>query len=790
VAFHFSGYLPDRPLELSVGNHRHPVHCDRSLGRLLTFYFEELTAHGLAEWSARHYRFSRFPSGIPIDRRLRELFKEYEAELRREIDPFTPAGEATYCRAVLLPSPGAASLLPLLLAAIYRERADLRTFQPDADLDPDPLLRWFSLSGVHEMGYVDLFDRHRPVVPRAEGLRRLARLRDELPQVFDACEQPLGRDRQTLLTGLEAAGRGDLARGIRELTDEIYSVSAVFTVWRLVREREDLRLKFPDLLDKGAESFTSWLRIFGTRLELLDGDTPARFAHAARGGALARIFSFLDRSPGLASAWPLALAGVDAPQFARLLLACLGHCPEYDLDDVVMYLWLMEERPWSGLPLVLELRANGSRQPSPLLEEGQEALLAPLLASRAEFGRALDDFRKRYAALADDEVASLRKVGGQASASPVRRLGVNLFGFFRSPIGLGSMSRGLASALRGGGLEVRENLLGNLAMGPGLRPEEFLRRYDFGLGTNLFVSFPHFEGPLLKTFPAALVASRRNVAYLAWEQREANPLWAPNFQAFDQVWALSSFAANGLAEALDREVLVVPCAIDPVEFESAAARLRRKVEPGDHARFALLHTFDANSSIERKNPEAVVAAFARAFRPGEPASLWLRIANAQRWPHRRRLRRLAQQASATGLDIRFHCQPLSRPDYLALLVNSDALVSLHRAEGFGMTCAEAMAAGKPTIATGYSGNLEFMNRDNSLLVDFREVEVRTAEGPFRGGSLWAEPSVEHAARQMRWIYENRAAAIEIGERGRAAVLEKLSPAAVGTLAVAALGPPR
>ena len=83
----------------------------------------------------------------------------------------------------------------------------------------------------------------------------------------------------------------------------------------------------------------------------------------------------------------------------------------------------------------------------------------------------------------------------------------------------------------------------------------------------------------------------------------------------------------------------------------------------------------------------------------------------------------------------------------------DCYVSLHRSEGFGLTMAEAMAIGKPVIATGYSGNLDFMNAENSYLVDYElgrvgpDCEIYPPEG-----DVGASPSVEHAAELMREVH--------------------------------------
>src|SRR5262249_29627249 len=109
----------------------------------------------------------------------------------------------------------------------------------------------------------------------------------------------------------------------------------------------------------------------------------------------------------------------------------------------------------------------------------------------------------------------------------------------------------------------------------------------------------------------------------------------------------------------------------------------------------------------------------------------------------------------------------------------DAYVSLHRSEGFGLTMAEAMALGKPVIATRYSGNLDFMTDDNSLLVDCRPVPVARSAHLYRTGCTWAEPSVEHAAQLMRRVADDPDHGRAIGERARRDVRVTLSLEAAG-----------
>jgi glycosyltransferase involved in cell wall biosynthesis len=89
--------------------------------------------------------------------------------------------------------------------------------------------------------------------------------------------------------------------------------------------------------------------------------------------------------------------------------------------------------------------------------------------------------------------------------------------------------------------------------------------------------------------------------------------------------------------------------------------------------------------------------------------------------------------------------------------------------------AEAMSFGKPVIATSYSGNMEFMNSNNSLLVRYDLKELNKNYGPYRKGNVWAEPDIEQAAQLMRWVYENRKEGNSIGARAQKEIKETLNP---------------
>lgn len=181
--------------------------------------------------------------------------------------------------------------------------------------------------------------------------------------------------------------------------------------------------------------------------------------------------------------------------------------------------------------------------------------------------------------------------------------------------------------------------------------------------------------------------------------------------------------------------------------------------------------------MERKNPLGLVRAFQRAFGDEEKAVLFIKVAHSEFDPASFADLQVACQAG----NVRLHEEVMPRQAVNALMATADCYVSLHRSEGFGLTMSEAMSLGKPVIATGYSGNMDFMAAESSFLVDYRMVEIEKDYGPYQKGYVWADPDLDHAVKLMRRVYEHRDQAAAVGRRAREDAYRLLHPQVVGKL---------
>lgn len=266
-----------------------------------------------------------------------------------------------------------------------------------------------------------------------------------------------------------------------------------------------------------------------------------------------------------------------------------------------------------------------------------------------------------------------------------------------------------------------------------------------------------------------------NIIYPAWELSIYPEPWARILDRFDEVWAPSRFIQDAIAPATKRPVVHMPLAVD---LTVSSFLGRRHFGIPENA-FVCLFFFDFSSYAERKNPFAMLEAFEKlvAQRPHAPLHAVVKYkggddGNPARKALEARLKGLGAQAQAIT-------RQLSDNEIKNLVRCCDAFISLHRAEGFGRGPAEAMIMGRAAVATNYSGNLDFMTPETSLLVDYELIPV--AEGAYLhgDGQVWADPSVDHAVELIGRLLDDPAGARALGERARRHIRTHFSARAVG-----------
>jgi len=348
-------------------------------------------------------------------------------------------------------------------------------------------------------------------------------------------------------------------------------------------------------------------------------------------------------------------------------------------------------------------------------------------------------------------------------------LGVNVAGYLRTGIGVGEAARLYVAALEAAGVPVRTAVVDPGLPQPKRTPFDDRRpavEYPFNLVCVNAFELPAFA----RRIGAEFFADKRTIGVWAWEASTVPPGWDEAFALVDEIWTYSEYVTSALSPASPVPVVTLPQPVLP----PAAAPGPLPLELGDA--FTFLFTFDFFSTARRKNPVGLVEAYTRAFAPGDGAQLVIKTFNGDVKPES-----LAQleRAAAGRDDIHVIDRFLPVEEKDALLARADAYVSLHRSEGFGLSLAEAMLLGKPVIATGYSGNLQFMTPANSWLVGYELTRVGEGVEMYPADARWAEPDLGHAAELMREVRAGGEAVRQRAERGRRDVEAAFSPEATG-----------
>lgn len=739
ATFQFSGYDPSRPELLSRYQSRHSLAELPAIRILCNLYAGKLQAAGGVAARRTERPYSRLRNGVEVARAINRAVLQC---VRNRVMFPSPADEPdAFCRFLTTPNPRifGANVAPIV-TALLRLRPDVAVAHPGAWTDKRDagFHAWLQATGAAEEQLQSLLDLYAENLAKDSAMACVLAIYDRRPDLRDAFPGAFSDSDGYRGFGAWLASFGPVEEGV-----------------------DDAMLSSFQQVEAG---FYKTIHAYFGSLELM-----AKHQILFQDRAIAALICSFSRSliqfPQLAWSHVLVFERVAKSRRNDLLLASLRYNPyvraqiggvpsAFNLDRIREYLanhgadsalgevvqallkgnWISPMAQfrafWAGNRDLRDLFPDAGTSPAQTLQCAYHVLDRPgLWTSRSGW----DVWARRLIA---------------ACHQPLQP-GVNLVGYMGAATGIGESARSISRQLAAIGIACSKTVLASGFQEPLESIDADLKTLygapDPTFDLNIIVANAHDFPRVREWLPQDIWPGRLNLGYWVWETEALPGRFGETARGLDAILTPSEYSASAIRRAVDIPVHVVPHSPDFAALGEARS---------DRAAFGLApdvlvygYFFDCKSELERKNPAGLIDAFRLAFKDREDVALILKVNSPA--PGAYHYEQLKVRAS--GLNVVWLEEPLDRQKTCNLMASLDVYVSLHRAEGFGLTMAEAMVIGKPVIATGYSGNMEFMDSGCALLVDHEVITTRRAYGPYPAGSRWSEPCTRHAAELMHLL---------------------------------------
>ncbi|WP_375512139.1 glycosyltransferase [uncultured Nostoc sp.] len=227
----------------------------------------------------------------------------------------------------------------------------------------------------------------------------------------------------------------------------------------------------------------------------------------------------------------------------------------------------------------------------------------------------------------------------------------------------------------------------------------------------------------------------------------------------------STLVPKDFVEEINKSVTLqyVPCQQNVESFLECGVNVPIKVlhHGVDTQQFPLLNRYHSEvftfgtfgDFSPRKGIDVLMRAFQDEFSPQESVRLLMKSSVK------------AAAYEVNDARIKFISGFMNQEALLKFLQELNVFILPSRGEGFGLCGLEAMSTGLPLIATNWSGPSEYLNPEDSFLLDYRLVDAQGIESNrVRYFGMWAEPDYEHLRYLMRWLYEHPSEAAVAGQK--------------------------
>jgi len=348
------------------------------------------------------------------------------------------------------------------------------------------------------------------------------------------------------------------------------------------------------------------------------------------------------------------------------------------------------------------------------------------------------------------------------------QLSVNYHGFFDGNFGIAEATRLNATAMENAGIIInRINYSSNT-----------LEKIKSEIERESYINIFHINSNVTHEFFSKnqdiKLAGHYNIVYWAWEFPEVSDKTIEFLNIFDELWVPSDFCVNIFTKCTGNPVLRFPHPIQKLatsdEFDFNEYNIKSNSQ-------VYVTIFDSLSTTIRKNPEATIESFIKVFKDDPESVLIVKTHNLDRSKDAQK----ALEKYSTIPNVIIINEHFSKEKLHSLIQKSDVLISLHGSEGFGLTMAEAMSYGKIVVGTGYSGNLDFMNVNNSFLIQYDFIKTTNTKGLIAEGLTLAKPDIEDAVEKLKYIKDNFNALTKIKKNAEDQIRENFSIESIGNL---------
>ncbi|PLR80750.1 glycosyl transferase family 1 [Bacillus canaveralius] len=268
----------------------------------------------------------------------------------------------------------------------------------------------------------------------------------------------------------------------------------------------------------------------------------------------------------------------------------------------------------------------------------------------------------------------------------------------------------------------------------------------------------------------------KKIGITIFETDKIPDYWVSLCNQMDEIWVPTAFNYHTFTESGvdETKVRVMPYGIDVQKYD-------KNFEPYSFSTTPKTFTFLYTCQFDyRKGFDLLINSFCEEFTDNDDVTLIIKTYVHENDIDAEAIIRSYIPIKNNIPSILIINEKMPENELLSLYSSCTCYISTDRACGWGMPQMEMMAMGKPVISINWSGSTEFMNDENTFLIqpldELEPVDINLMINRplLYMGHKWAKVSVENVRKTMRDAYRNKEKRLKIAKNAKEMIDHKYS----------------